>query len=159
MKSAKAGLALLDGTSKGSGKSSKKLKKAKEAEAKSKEAMLMHVMVTLDTIKKHGHFRTYDEAQALYLEQKEAVKLVKASLSLLEGKSRKTLKKAKEAEGVTKAPDNPMQVSFQADLEMSKLATENAKGTMTAAASQMFTFYANSLSVKAKCAWDKIVEE
>jgi hypothetical protein len=38
VKSAKAGLALLDGTSKGSGKSSKKLKKAKEAEAKSKEA-------------------------------------------------------------------------------------------------------------------------
>ncbi len=38
VKSAKAGLALLDGTSKGPGKSSKILKKAKEAEAKSKEA-------------------------------------------------------------------------------------------------------------------------
>jgi hypothetical protein len=36
-KSAKAGLALLDGTSEGSGKSSKKSKKAKEAKAKSKE--------------------------------------------------------------------------------------------------------------------------
>jgi hypothetical protein len=56
-----------------------------------KEAMLMHVMVTLDTIKKHGHFRTYDEAQALYLEQKEAIKLVKASLSLLEGKIQEDL--------------------------------------------------------------------
>ncbi len=69
------------------------------------------------------------------------------------------MKKAKEAEGVTKAPDNPMEATFQADLEMSKSATENAKGTMTVAASQMFTFYANLLSVKAKCAWDKIVEE
>jgi hypothetical protein len=38
VKSAKAGLALLDGTSKGSGKSSKESKKAKEAKAKSKEA-------------------------------------------------------------------------------------------------------------------------
>ncbi len=38
LKSAKAGLALLDRTSKGSGKLSKKSKKAQEAEAKSKEA-------------------------------------------------------------------------------------------------------------------------
>jgi hypothetical protein len=38
VKSAKAGLAMLDKTSKGSGKLSKKSKKAKEAEAKSKEA-------------------------------------------------------------------------------------------------------------------------
>jgi hypothetical protein len=38
VKSAKAGLALLDGTSEGSRKSSKKLKKAKETKAKSKEA-------------------------------------------------------------------------------------------------------------------------
>ncbi len=38
VKSGKAGLALLEGTSKGSGKSSKKLKKAKEAKGKSKEA-------------------------------------------------------------------------------------------------------------------------
>ncbi len=38
MKSARAGLALLDGASKGSGKLKKSSKKAKEAEAKSKEA-------------------------------------------------------------------------------------------------------------------------
>jgi hypothetical protein len=38
VKSSKAGLAWLDGTSKGLGKSSKKSKKAKEAKAKSKEA-------------------------------------------------------------------------------------------------------------------------
>ncbi len=38
LKPAKAGLALLDRTSKGLGKLSKKTKKAKEAKAKSKEA-------------------------------------------------------------------------------------------------------------------------
>jgi hypothetical protein len=38
MKSAKAGLALLDGASKKLGKSSKKLKKSKEAKVKAKEA-------------------------------------------------------------------------------------------------------------------------
>jgi hypothetical protein len=30
-----------------------------------KKAMLMHVMATLDAIKKHGHFQAYKEAQAL----------------------------------------------------------------------------------------------
>jgi hypothetical protein len=39
-----------------------------------KEAMLMHVMATLDAIKKHGHFKAYNEAQAAYVEQNEAVK-------------------------------------------------------------------------------------
>jgi hypothetical protein len=42
-----------------------------------KEAMLMHVMATLNAIKKRGHFKAYDEAQAAYVEQKEAVKLAK----------------------------------------------------------------------------------
>jgi hypothetical protein len=88
-----------------------------------KEAMLMHVTGTFDAIKTRCHFKAYDEAQAPHVEQKEGVKLTKASLSLLEGaskgsgKSRKTLKKAKEAKGVTKVPDNPMRVTFQADLE------------------------------------------
>jgi hypothetical protein len=38
-----------------------------------KEAMLMHVTVTLDAIKKRGHFKAYKEAQVLYVEKKEAV--------------------------------------------------------------------------------------
>ncbi len=54
------------------------------------------------------------------------VKLAKASLSLLDGaskgsgKSKKTLKKANEAKGVIKAPDNNMQATFQGDLEKAK---------------------------------------
>jgi hypothetical protein len=48
----------------------------------------MHVTATLDAIKKHGHFKAYNEAQAAYMEQKEAVKLTKASQSLLGGASK-----------------------------------------------------------------------
>ncbi len=120
------------------------------------EVMLMHVMETLDAIKKRGNFKANNEAQASYVEQKEVVKSAKASLSLLDGtskgwgKSRKTLKNAKEAEGKAKAangttevPDNPMRATFQADLEKAKKAAKNAKGAMTTAASQMFAFYAN----------------
>jgi hypothetical protein len=50
--------------------------------------MLMHVMATLDAIKKCGRFKAYNEAQATYVEQKEAVKLAKASLSLLDRTSK-----------------------------------------------------------------------
>jgi hypothetical protein len=125
----------------------------------------MHVTATLDAIKKHGHFKAYKEAQALYVEKKEAVKSAKASLSLLDRaskglrKPKKTSKKAKEAKGVTEAPDDDMQDTFQLDLEKAKLAAENAKGVMTAAANKMFALYANLLSVKAKYAWNKIIEE
>jgi hypothetical protein len=42
-----------------------------------------------------------------------------------------------------------MKATFQANLEKAKKAAKDAKGTMTAAASQMFAFYANLLSVKA----------
>jgi hypothetical protein len=79
-----------------------------------KEAMLMHVTATLDAIKKRGHFQEYDTALALYVSKKEAAKQVKAGLSLLDragkslGKFKKSLKKAKKAEGVTKAQDLKM---------------------------------------------------
>jgi hypothetical protein len=55
---------------------------------RTKEAMLIHVTATLDAIKKCGHFKAYNEAQAAYVEQKEAVKSAKASLSLLDGGSK-----------------------------------------------------------------------
>jgi hypothetical protein len=100
------------------------------------------------------------------------VKSAKTSLALLDraskgsGKLRNNSKKAKrakakskEAEGVTKVPKDPMRSTFQADLEKAKKAAKDTKGTMTAAASQMFAFYVNLLSVKAKYAWNKIVVE
>jgi hypothetical protein len=46
-----------------------------------KEAMLMHVMATLDAIKKCGHFKAYKVAHALYVEKKGAAKQAKAGLS------------------------------------------------------------------------------
>jgi hypothetical protein len=71
---------------------------------KTKEALLMHVWSTLDTIKKHGHSKDHDKGQALYVSQKEATKQAKVALALLDGvrkgaeKSKKSSKKAKEAE-------------------------------------------------------------
>jgi hypothetical protein len=43
-----------------------------------------------------------------------------------------------------------MEAGFQADLEKAKKIFEDAKGAMTAAASQMLTFYSNLLSPEKK---------
>ncbi len=99
--------------------------------------------------------------------KKEVAKQAKADLSLLDGasngsgKSKKSSKKAKEAEGVTEASDQEMRANFQVqvDLKKAKEAAENAKGAMTAAANKMSAFYANLLLVEAKYAWNKIIEE
>ncbi len=52
-----------------------------------------------------------------------------------------------------------MKAGFQVDLEKAKKAMEDATGTMTAATSQMFTFYLNLLSPKSKYSWNKIVSK
>jgi hypothetical protein len=108
-----------------------------------KEAMLMHVMATLDVIKKHGHFQDYKTARALYVAKKEAAKQAKASPALLEGasdgtdKSKKSSKKAKEAKAMTEASDQEMQANFHADRECQR--------PDIASTDKMFAFYANML--------------
>ncbi len=132
----------------------------------------MHVTAVLDTIKKRGHFKDYKEAHKAYVEQKEAVKSAKAGLALLDGaregagKLRKNSKKAKEAkaksnegDGATKVPKDPMKATFKANFEKAKKATKDAKGAMTAAASKMFAFYSNLLSIESKYTWNKIIIE
>ncbi len=52
-----------------------------------------------------------------------------------------------------------MKAGFQVDLEKAKKAMVDAKGAMTTAASQMFTFYSNLLSPKSKYSWNKIVSK
>jgi hypothetical protein len=43
-----------------------------------------------------------------------------------------------------------MKAAFQADLEKTKKAAKDAQGAMTAAASEMFTFYLNLLPPESK---------
>jgi hypothetical protein len=55
--------------------------------------------------------------------------------------------------------NNSMKAGFLEDLEKAKQAQSTAKGTMTTAASKMFTFYLNLLSPESKYLWNKIVGE
>jgi hypothetical protein len=127
-----------------------------------REAFLMLVLVVLDAIKKRGHFLNYEKAEKVHEDTKKAVESARAGLSLLDGTGTKARwfckKKAKEAaeKALAKAQDskseareakkdsevnnNSMKVGFLEDLEKAKQAQNTAKGTMTAAASKMFTF-------------------
>jgi hypothetical protein len=107
-----------------------------------KEAFLMNVMVALDAIKKHGHFKEYKKAEKAHDGAKQAVELAKAGLALLNRTSagkknpkKKVLTKAEEAtkEALAKVPDleseakeageapevtkDTMRAGFQVDLE------------------------------------------
>jgi hypothetical protein len=74
-------------------------------------------------------------------------------------KAQETESKTKEAEEATNVTEDLMKAGFQVDLKKAKQAQEDAKGAITAAASQMFMFYSNLLSPKSKYAWNKIVSE
>ncbi len=145
----------------------------------------MHVMAVLDAIKKNGMFKDYDMVQKAYVEAKKVVEMVEAGLALLDGTStgpkknckKKALAKAKEAakEAFAKTPEtksetkeakeatkvtkDTMKAGFQTNLEKAKKAVEDAKGKMTAEASQMFAFYSNLLSPESKYSWNKIVSK
>jgi hypothetical protein len=142
------------------------------------KAFLMHMTAVLDAIKKRCHFHDYEKAEKAYNEAKKAVESARAGLSLLDGtgaRSKKFCKKkaltkakeaakealakaqdseseAKEADEATKVNNDTMKAGFQEDREKAKQAQEITKGTMTAAASKMFTFYSNLLSPKNKYA-------
>jgi hypothetical protein len=135
---------------------------------RTRKAFLMHVIVVLDAIKKHGHFNNYKKAEKDYEEATKAVESARAALPLLDGigeKARRSCKKktkeaekdatakapysksdAKEAEDAPEANDNSMKAGFLEDLEKATQAQRTAKGAMTIAASKMFTFYLNLLS-------------
>ncbi len=141
----------------------------------------MHETVVLDAIKKVSTFKDNKNAQKAYVEAKKVAKTAEAGLALLDNtsagskknckkkalvKAKETLAKAQETESETKEAEEAINVTedmmmagFQVDLAKAKKAMGDAKGAMTAATSQMFTFYLNLLSPKSKYSWNKIVSK
>ncbi len=146
-----------------------------------REAFLMHVTAVLDAIKKRGHFQDYKKAEKDYKVAKKAVESARAALSLLNGtgvKAKRFCKKkakeaakgalakaldseseAKEAKEAPEVNDDSMKAGFLEDLEKAKQPQSTAKGAMTVAASKMFMFYLNLLSLESKYSWNKIVSK
>jgi hypothetical protein len=138
------------------------------------EALLMHVSMAVNTIEKWVTFTAYKEACEACVEQRNAAKQAKAALALLTATvskgektsektskkaSEKVLQKAKEGAVSAYAPDPELHAEYQADYKKAKFAAVAAKNKREAAATDMFQFYANLLSLDAKYAWNKIVKE
>jgi hypothetical protein len=142
-------------------------------------AFLLHLTVVLDAIKKRGHFYNYKKAEVVQEEAKKSIESTRAGLALLNGtgtKSKRFCKKkasettekafakaqdfkseAREAKEASELNKNSIKASFLDDLEKAEQAQSTAKGAMTAAASKMFLFYPNLLSLESKYSWNKIV--
>jgi hypothetical protein len=144
----------------------------------------MHVSSALNAIEKQGTFKAHKGAYEAYVEHREATKEAKANMSLFttttsKGKKAKkwTEKTSKEASGKNRsdkekasqetkegaAPSNAtaleLHKEYKAIYKKAILAKETAKSQKDAAATKMFQFYANLLSLDAKYAWNKIVKE
>ncbi len=142
-----------------------------------RKTFLMHVSKALDIIKKWGTFKAYKEACKAYVEQHKAVKQAKATLALLtaptsegkkdsknaSGKNRSEKEKASqksiESTALANAPAPELCAEYQADYNKAKSTAETAKNKRKAAATKMFQYYANLLSLDAKYSWNKIVRE
>jgi hypothetical protein len=136
------------------------------------KAFLMHVSSALDAIKKRGTFKAYKEAHEAYVEQKEVVKQAKTALALFtaptcEGEKaskkaseeepakkssekEKASKKTKEGAASAKAPALELCNEYHALYDKATFAKETALSKRKAAATKMFQFYANLLSLDAK---------
>ncbi len=146
-----------------------------------REAFLMHVSSALNAIKKRGNFKAYKEAHKAYVEKRKVAKKMKSTLALLldpTSKGKKVSKKAsekaptkkssekekasqktKEGAALANAPAPELRKEYQALYDKATFVKETAKNKCEAAATKMFQFYANLLSLDAKYLWNKIVWE
>ncbi len=152
---------------------------------RTREAFLMHVSSALDAIKKRGTFKAYKEAHEAYVEQRDVAKQAKANMSLfttptIEGEKanekgtekasdkasgknhsekEKASQKTKEGAALLDAPAQNLCEEYKALYEKAILVKKTAKNQKEAAATKMFQFYANLLSLDAKYVWNKIVRK
>jgi hypothetical protein len=144
----------------------------------------MHVSSALNAIEKRGTFKAYKESHKAYVEQREVAKQVKANLSLFttptskgkkaykkgtekfseaSGKNRSEKEKAsqKNKEGVASsdAPAPDLCKEYKALYKKAVLTKKTAKSQKEAAATKMFQFYVNLLSLDAKYVWNMMVRE
>jgi hypothetical protein len=147
-----------------------------------REAFLMHVSSACNAIEKQGAFKAYKEDHKAYVEQCKVAKQAKLTLALLlaptsEGKKvskkasekapakkssekEKASQKTKEDAALANAPAPELCYEYQAIYNKAIFVKETAKNKHEAAATKMFQFYANLLSLDAKkYARNKIVKE
>jgi len=126
------------------------------------EAFLIHVGSAREGIEKKGYFKSFENHSEDCTEKREKLKELKKQLEALKETlagqpQEKTPKEtAVEAENDSSAT---LQAETKAELKQALKVTEKATTLRDKAAADMFQLYVNLLSVDARYAWNKIVQE
>jgi hypothetical protein len=127
-----------------------------------REAFLIHVGSAREAIENKGYFKSFEEHSDDYSENQEKVKELRKQLE--------TLKEALVAQPQEDAPKETMaeadddssatlHAETKAELKQAALVAKEATDLRDKAATVMFQLYVNLLSVHARYAWNKIVQE
>jgi hypothetical protein len=129
-----------------------------------RKAFLIYVGSTQEAIKKKRDFKAYSKANKAHLEHCIAIQQAQAQLAMLDGSTGLeawAFKKSKKAQELAEAgqADPALYADLLAEIKQAKSSTDNVKAKGEHVAADMFQLYASLLSVNAKYAWNKIVQE
>jgi hypothetical protein len=127
-----------------------------------RKAFLIHVGSAREAIEKKGYFKSFEEHSDDYSEKQENVKELRKQLEALK-EALAAQPQEEEPKDTTAGADDDSSATLhaktKAELKQASLAAKEAADLRDKAAVDMFLLYANLLSVDAKYAWNKIVQE
>jgi hypothetical protein len=138
-----------------------------------RKAFLIHVGSAQEAIKKKGYFKSFEEYSETYADKREKIKELKDQLKALKEASETSAKTSDQTGTSKKSNKDPkettvesseegsatLRTAIKAELKQALEAVEEATTKRDKAAEDMFQLYANLLSVNARYAWHKIVQE
>jgi hypothetical protein len=124
------------------------------------EAFLIHMRSAREAIKKKGYFKSFEEQSDELSEKRGKVKELKKQLEVLKealvAQPQDPKETMVEADDVSSAT---LHAETKAELKQAALAAVEAMTQRDKAAVDMFQLYANLLSVDARYAWNKIIQD
>jgi hypothetical protein len=127
-----------------------------------REAFLIHVGSAREAIEKKGYFKSFEDHSEDYSKEQEKVKELKKLLEALKEALAAQPQEEDPKETAARADNNSsatLHAETKAELKQATLAAKEATDLRDKAAADMFQLYANLLSVDARYAWNKIVQE
>ena len=127
-----------------------------------REAFLIHVGSAREAIEKKGFFKSFEEHSKDYAEKRAKVKEFKKQVEALKEAVAAQPRKATPKETTEEDDDEGtalLRTESRAELKQAVLAVKSVADLRDKAARDMFELYANLLSVDARYAWNKIVQE
>jgi len=115
-----------------------------------------------EAIEKKGYFKSFEDHSDDYSEKREKVKELKKQLEALKETLKAQPQEEDPKEIAVEADDESsatLHAKTKAELKQAVLAAVEATALRDKAAADMFQLYANLLSVDARYAWNKVVQE